>query len=149
MKYLHILLITLLLCSCTAQKPPVFTYNWQIQDGIFTVKFANNPWSDSGTSTEVYGYFTTECRQTYLDFISKLLYYGNTPAHWQGITDSTDNLILINEQSHPFILMVDNFGRVWKITKSDALILAGKLNQTILINQLVICPDIVCICNPN
>lgn len=142
------IILLLLFSGCTAQKKPeTFTFNWDISEGVFTVTFLNTPYNDNGTSLDKLGYFTTNCRQTYLDFINKLIQYGNTPAHFEGVTDHTDNLDIITEPSHPYILIIDNSGRCWKITKPKALILANQLNQTIWINWIQICEDIPCQCN--
>lgn len=127
--------------------PVNFTYNWQISDGTFIINFANTPYLDYGNSIDAQGDWTTNWRKTYTDFIDKLIQYGSTPNHWEGANDQTDGLQIILDSSFGFILMIDASGRVWKISKANALLLANQLNQTIWINQIPVCADVPCNCN--
>jgi hypothetical protein len=156
MKKIYILLL-LIFCSCSSQKSrtATFTYTWQISDGVLMIKFANTPYGDySGNSnyivsTAKFGYWNTNCRQTYLDFIDKLIQYGNLPNRTNGYNDRTDHLEVITGRDFGFILLINDTFETWKLSKPEALILAAQLNQTIWINQIAICPDVPCICGEN
>ena len=140
-----LIILLLILFSCSSQqlnKTASFTYNWQIQDSIFTIKFANNHWNKYSTNNDTYGYFSTNCRETYLDFISKLTQYGKIPNYTEITSDRTDDLEIITEPSQSYMLMIDNQKRIWKLTKSDALILAKQLNTKKWINIIQLCSNI-------
>jgi len=150
LKLIAILLLSAISYSQQKQtiiKPSNFTYNWQINDGVFTLTFANTQYLDYGYSNDRIGTFTTNCKQTYLDFINKLIQYGRLNNHDNGYSDRTDNLEIITDQSFAFILMIDNNGRVFKISKQNALTLANQLNQTMWISQIQNCVDLPCVCN--
>lgn len=145
MRKLVAILTILTFTSCKAQS--TFTYNWQIENGVLKVKYKNIVFGDYSIkenyipSNAKYGYWECSCRQTYLDFIGKLIQYGNQPNRQDGYQDRTDNLEIITDKSFGFILLINNTFENWKLPKSEALLLASQLNQPIWVNLIPICPE--------
>ncbi|MGV3695519.1 hypothetical protein [Flavobacterium sp.] len=151
MKRLIILsILTLSLSGYSQTKPNTFAYSWSINHGVFTAVYLNTPWG-VGTSSDATGTFSLMCKEHYLELIVKLWNYGQTTAHiptrgFNGIDDNgIPGLHVILQTSHPFILIMDSQGRVWKLTKPNAVALAEILMQQNLIDQIPACTQ--CPCN--
>lgn len=144
-KYLILLLlITISSYSQRGIKSVRFDYLYSITpNNIFSVTYLNQPYLEIGTNTSITSWFQLECQEDYLNFLCILYKFGNTPAHLtreSEIRDTSVNTITgILQDSHPFVLILDSNGGVWKFTKPKALQLFNELNNPIMFNRLRIC----------
>lgn len=137
-----LLFCLLALTSCSSQTR-TFTYNWQIADGTLIINFANYRGnSEYGTSRDGKGLFKTKCQQTYLDFRDILFKHGN-PDNSEEVYYHIEKLEIYTNVDG-YMLMIDNFGRVWKLDKPHALILASQLDNQLWIAMMLTCPDVQC-----
>ena len=112
-----------------------YSQSFTVESGVLKIKYANTPYGNFSAnesyvkSTKKFGYWQTNCKQTYLDLIEKLTSYGNLSNRVNGYNDRVDGLEIITDKSFSFILLINNSFETWKLQKSDAIILAGQLNQ--------------------
>lgn len=135
-----LLTATILLGFSLSAQTTQFQYNWQIADGTLIINFANNKeFPEYSTSRAGKGNIKIKCRQEYLDFIDILrsneigYFHFNTVEVYFGVSEG-------------FILILSVDGCLWKISKTEALILADKLSLTMWINLIPVCPEIICVC---
>lgn len=134
------IIILLVAFTCSAQKMPVFTYNYTIENGVFTSVFTNTTFFHNlnvGSSTDVLGIITFSCREDFSLFFCSLYNWGNTSAHietrgWNGLDLLIGSTHFILQRYHPYILIVDNQGRTWKLTKAEAFALGNALKDRFL-----------------
>lgn len=145
-------LFTILACttmSCFAQTNKVgipntvpFAYRWNVSDAALHIEFANSRfvWSTRITpSTDPIGSWNTSCMQDYLELVVILKTFGSKPEHTDYFTRTIPGLKVYLQPNHPYVLLVDDFNRVWKMTKAEALLFASAIYQENLFNQLIVC----------
>lgn len=135
MKTIIIILLTL---TASAQRVPKFTYTATVSGGGLSVKFLNEP-SGFVTSTDRYGYFTTKCRENYIEFIVQLIKLSRTDNRFQNYSFQIEEIEIMLQPDNPFIWIRDDNGRIWKISKPNALLLANQLNTQDKIDSIDIC----------
>ena len=158
MKYLVIVFLIYItpIQFCSAQNTKSARYfNYSFSHGCFTVIYTNTTFFqivNTGTSQAPFGTFTLCCVQHYLLLIKKFYDYGQLTAHLpiRGFTriEDTDvpGITIVLQNSHPYILIVDNNGAVWQLTKAQAFALVPILQEQTLVTQMTACPDPNCIC---
>lgn len=120
-----------------------YSQTYTVTNGILKIKYANAPYGNFSAnesyvkSNKKFGYWQTNCKQTYLDLIEKLTSYGNLPNRVRGYNDRIDGLEIITDERFSFILLINNTFETCKLTKDKALILANELN--LLVNQMNDC----------